>query len=257
MVDFSTHNISLDGTHKQLIDLNKDKKLFSVEFTITPHTLDLSKTYQIAVVSQSVLDGDNPIEFKEVNGIYKGNAKHDDQQSSYENFFLILKSSKQMKEMQVEVELTEIPDLQEAPKMHADSRVVKQDEGLDNLHSEIEPYVPKQKPKKEKNNNFFKYIILAAVLVIGGFMLYYFWKKSQKENKTALPIQLSEQKFSYDYPANKIETNYTENIFNPFSSKKSKKSPSIASPGSTKSSISYRDKRSGKSDSGESFIFED
>lgn len=256
MVDFSSSKISLDGKHKQLIDLNKDQTLFEAEFTITPHTLDLDKKYEIAVVSQSVLDTDE-ISFKEVNGIYKGDVKQDDQSSEYENFFLVINSSIPIKELIVDVAMRPIKVKQPVVERQPVVEVP--------IHEEVERVIENYEKKEVSfwSRNKVKIIICFFVLVAGGYLLYYFWKKNQNQTKTEtspisttpppsvgqLAPQLSERfsnmiKDSVKSPV--VPT--TEKLFNPFNRRKGRSPPSIASSGFSKSP---------GSDSGRSFVFEE
>jgi hypothetical protein len=252
MVDFSSSKISLDGKHKQLIDLNKDQTLFEAEFTITPHTLDLDKKYEIAVVSQSVLDTDE-ISFKEVNGIYKGDVKQDDQSSEYENFFLVINSAIPIKELNVDVAMRPIkvkqPVVVERPPVEQVP-----------VHEEAERVIEKYEKKKNGfwSRNKVKIIICFFVLVAGGYLLYYFWKKNQNKTttenmspvSTTLPqpaLQPLSEKFSNVMKESaKVPT--TEKLFNPFNRRKGRSPPSVASSGFSKSP---------GSDSGRSFVFEE
>jgi hypothetical protein len=245
MVDFTSSKISLDGKHKQLVDLNKTHKLFSAEFTITPHTLDLDRKYQIAVVSQNVLD-EGDIEFKTVNGIYTSSVKHTDDDSVYENFFLVIQSSHVMKDMQVEVTITPIESKKE-------EIVVQEAE-----EEHFQPSMPEER-KKEKlltPGRMFKLAICLFVIIGGCFLLYYFWKKNSEKAKTVVapPPASSIEKPTFSFgkdalQAKEMHSNLREetlfpkeNIFNPFSNKRSP-ALSIASKSS--------------SDSSESFVFED
>lgn len=253
MVDFSSSKISLDGKHKQLIDLNKDQTLFEAEFTITPHTLDLDKKYEIAVVSQSVLDTDE-IAFKEVNGIYKGDVKQDDQSSEYENFFLVINSAIPIKELNVEVAMRPIKVKQ---PVVVERQPVEQVPLREDAERVIEKY-------EKKNAGFWarnkvKIIICFFVLVAGGYLLYYFWKKNQNRTTSTTPVlealpspvvqaapALSERFSNMIKETKTVPT--TEKLFNPFNRRKGRSPPSIASSGFSKSP---------GSDSGRSFVFEE
>lgn len=241
MTEFSTHTITLDGKHKQLIDLNKDKKLFEAHFVITPHTLDLDKKYKLAVVSQSVLDGEDEIQFRDIVGIYRGDVKNDDPESKYENFFIVLQSLSQMKPVQIEVELQEILE------QNQEVQTQQETHELETYHQEVHEKAKSE--KSLKNKSVIKYVILFFVLVAGGYLLYYFWKKSKaqpevKSYLTAEPVQKPTHTFLKDQ--NMFST---EKVFNPFKNRKTR-SPSITSPGSVRSVDS-------KSSSNDSFVFEE
>lgn len=244
MVDFSTSKITLDGKHKQLIDLNKEERLFEAEFTVTPHTLDLDKKYEIAVVSQLLLDNDE-ITFKEVNGIYKGNVKHDSQDSEYENFFLVIKSNILMKDMVVEVSMKPIK-VQPQMVQQIPQPVVEDDDEL----CAMEKY---KKPEENFwSRNKVKLIILLFILIAGCYLLYYFWKKNQKAsvvpeiNQSSPPLQISEKFSSITRDAPSVKT--TDKLFNPFNRRRGRSPPSIASSGFSKSP---------GSESSKSYVFEE
>lgn len=231
-MDFSSSKIVLDGKHKQLIDLNKEHALFDAEFTITPHTLDFEKKYEIAVVSQSVLDNDE-ISFKEVSGIYQGNAKHDDPESNYENFFLVIRSSQKIRELNVDVSIKPIAK----PAVPKQEVVVREEESLDN---KIEKFYHET---DFWSKNRIKIIIAFFVIVAGCFLMYYFWKR--QKSAESVPTLPALQKINATLPpANNIST--TDKLFNPFKLRRSP--PSIASSNFSKSP---------GSDSGRSFVFEE
>ena len=253
MVDFSSSKISLDGKHKQLIDLNKDQTLFEAEFTITPHTLDLDKKYEIAVVSQSVLDTDE-IAFKEVNGIYKGDVKQDDQNSEYENFFLVINSAIPIKDLNIDIAMRPI-------KVKKPLVVEQQPVEQIPIHEEAERVIEKYE-KKDAGfwvRNKVKIIICFFVLVAGGYLLYYFWKNQNQTKSGTSPVletlpspvvqaapALSERFSNMIKESKTVPT--TEKLFNPFNRRKGRSPPSIASSGFSKSP---------GSDSGRSFVFEE
>jgi hypothetical protein len=245
MVDFSSSKITLDGKHKQLIDLNKDQTLFESEFTITPHTLDLDKTYEIAVVSQSVLDADEII-YKEVNGIYKGNVKHDDKSSEYENFFLVIKGSVPIKELIIEVVMKPIKIEQPSPSIETHERDVEETE-----KNNVECY---RERESFFSRNKIKIIICFFVLVAGCYLMYYFWKKNQTATKAStesitenIQLPLVSQKFEKFVKDTQLPVT-TEKLFNPFNRRKGRSPPSIASSGFSKSP---------GSESSKSFVFEE
>jgi len=239
-MDFLSSKITLDGKHKQLIDLNKEHGLFETEFTITPRTLDLDKKYEIAVVSQSILDSDE-ISFKEITGIYKGTARRDDPDAEYENFFLVLKSSVKINELTIEVSIKPI-----APPPKQQHKPVE--ESLEENHKDnekIERYTKEDFWSKNK----VKIIIALFVLIAGCFLMYYFWKKSQTPTTTATPML---PQLHYQFPA-KPESiaphiTTTEKLFNPFKKQMQRSPPSIASSKFSKSP---------GSDSSHSFVFEE
>uniref|UniRef100_A0A6C0KRZ8 Uncharacterized protein n=1 Tax=viral metagenome TaxID=1070528 RepID=A0A6C0KRZ8_9ZZZZ len=185
MSELITHKLGLDGTHKQLVDLNKDFTLFDTQFTITPHTLDLGKPYEIAVLSQTALDSDDEVKFKKVDGIYSGSVKNDNPQSSYQNFFLVLKSDEPFKEMKIDVDIHGMKTPEKRPT--SDELLYKQQMEMQQMQIEkfqqdaaAKAQVDAAKVTEKKQTSYLKFVIAFFVIIAGGYLMYYFYQKSKK-----------------------------------------------------------------------------
>jgi hypothetical protein len=182
MSEHTTHTLKLDGKHRQLVDLNKDYSNFETKYTITPHTLDLGKNFSIAVVSQSALDGDSAPKMTSVNGIYTNTVTVDDPNSQYENYFLILQSTEELREMKVDVEIRPLQQQQQAHDMN--KRIIGNERELDIIptRKEVGPELftqPLQAPPAKNRNLYYKILIALFLLIAGGFLAYYLYKKSK------------------------------------------------------------------------------
>ena len=163
----TTQKIVLNGQHQQLIDLNKELTNFVSEFVITPHIMDLDSEYHVSIVTQKHLDDGSPIDFKPMKGIFEGNIKIDG--NEYQNYFIIIKSDKPMREMNIKNTLTELPVYNDPPPI------------------KIEPQIPqnntiKESYTEESNNNLeIKIAVAIFVIALGGYMLYHFSKSNRKK----------------------------------------------------------------------------
>lgn len=72
---------------KQLIDLNKDKVNFELDFHVQSITND---PFDALVVTQEMLDSETPLEYQKANGVISGKIVSD--QNVYSNYFLLLKA---------------------------------------------------------------------------------------------------------------------------------------------------------------------
>jgi hypothetical protein len=187
MSEHTTHTLKLDGKHRQLVDLNKDYSNFETKYTITPHTLDLGKNFSIAVVSQSALDGDSAPKMTSVNGIYSNTITVDDPNSQYENYFLILQSTEELREMKVDVEIRPLQQQQQTHNIN--KRMIGNERELDiiPMRKEVEPELftqppPAPAPPAKNSNLYYKILIALFLLIAGGFLAYYFYKKSKNIN---------------------------------------------------------------------------
>lgn len=174
MTDFSTQKITLNGKHKQLVDLNKDKVNFNSEFTITPHILDIDKEYFATIATQTQLDNGEEIDFNKLSGIYTGSVKNDS--NEYQNYFLVIKSDAPMKEMSIENKLDEI-FLQPPPPPPPQPSTNEHYQRQKPTHADVERLMHQQS-KSQKNH--LKYIIAFFIVLVGCFLLYYFWKKGKE-----------------------------------------------------------------------------
>ncbi len=87
---------------KQLIDLNGDTVNFDLTFTATSKD---GSVFDILVVDQTMLDSNQPLEYKKANGTMSGNIVSD--KGVYQNYFLLLKSDNQC-ECEVVIDIKEI-----------------------------------------------------------------------------------------------------------------------------------------------------
>jgi len=72
---------------KQLIDLNKDKVNFELDFQVESMN---GVPFEALVVTQEMLDSETPLEYQKANGVISGKIVSD--KNIYQNYFLILKS---------------------------------------------------------------------------------------------------------------------------------------------------------------------
>jgi len=88
------------GKVRKLVDLNKNLINFNLDFAIQSDTKN--STFEIAVVTQDILDNNSPIEYqKATNGHISGNVKSDN--NKYNNYLIVMKSDE---DMDVSVDLT-------------------------------------------------------------------------------------------------------------------------------------------------------
>ena len=233
----TSQKITLNGKHQQLVDLNDDKTNFITEFTITPHTLDLEKTYYASVVTQSQLDNGDDIDFNKLNGIYKG--KVENRNNTYQNYFLAIKSDSQLKDVEIKVDLEELPFTGQQEREMIPP--------MEEMRAQPPPDTLQLPPKKDEGRLKLKYIIALFVIVCGGFLLYYFWKKGKNQEKETrkvttltFPVGREEPKRSISrvvIPEKRFESSSRKTRTEPprlF--KPSSPSPSIASVSSESSS---------------------
>jgi hypothetical protein len=201
MTDFSTQKITLNGKHKQLVDLNKDNVNFNSEFTITPHILDIDKEYFATIATQTQLDNGEEIDFNKLSGIYTGSVKNDS--NEYQNYFLVIKSDAPMREMSIENKLDEIvlqqPPQQSPPRPSTNEHYQRQKP----THADVERLMHQQ-TKSQKNH--LKYILAFFIVLVGCFLLYYFWKKGKdtQPKKFAMAPECSFPSNSLPLPSHNI-----------------------------------------------------
>ena len=90
------------GTIKKLIDLNGTSTNFELNFRVSNTE---GKKFYLVVVDQTTLDGESPLDYKEVTGSLSGNIVAD--KNVYQNYFLILKADEEI-DVNVELEFKEI-----------------------------------------------------------------------------------------------------------------------------------------------------
>jgi hypothetical protein len=176
----TSRKISLDGTHKQIIDLNEDMVNFVVEFTITPQQSDMEKPYEIAITTQEKLDAGVEAKFTQISGVFNKTIKNTT--GTYQNYCLMISSKTEIKDITIVTKLSEIAVEQPLAQPPAQRAPVQQVP-----HSGLlqEQEVPLPTPTHEHitNNDTgkkFKIIVGVLVVIIGGCALYYFWNKSKK-----------------------------------------------------------------------------
>ena len=160
----TSKKINLDGSHRQLVDLNGNVVNFNLEFIITPSSEDLDKPYEIAITTQETLDLNDNIKFATVKGQFRKNIVNTS--NEYQNYCVMLSSQKiPFTDMQIDINLKNLGVPEEKPKLHT---------------SELkQPLVPAQIERPIQT----KCILGAIVLVSGICLLYYFWTQNQKKNQ--------------------------------------------------------------------------
>lgn len=178
----TSRKISLDGTHKQIIDLNQDLVNFVVEFTITPQQSDMEKPYEIAITTQEKLDAGVEAKLTQVSGVFNKTIKNTT--GTYQNYCLMISSKIEIKDISIAIKLSEIaveqppappaPPVQQVPQGHVAQGSVLQEQAVPIPTPTHEHVVSNDTSKK------FKIIVGVLVVIIGGCALYYFWSKSKK-----------------------------------------------------------------------------
>jgi hypothetical protein len=181
----TSRKISLDGTHKQIIDLNEDMVNFVVEFTITPQQSDMEKPYEIAITTQEKLDAGVEAKFTQISGVFNKTIKNTT--GTYQNYCLMISSKTEIKDITIVTKLSEIAVEQPLAQPPAQRAPVQQVPQVQASHAGLlqEQEVPVPTPTHEHitNNDTgkkFKIIVGVLVVIIGGCALYYFWNKSKK-----------------------------------------------------------------------------
>ena len=179
----TSRKISLDGTHKQIIDLNEDMVNFVVEFTITPQQSDMEKPYEIAITTQEKLDAGVEAKFTQISGVFNKTIKNTT--GTYQNYCLMMSSKTEIKDITITIKLSEIAveqPLVQPPAPHAPVQQVSQASHAGLLQAQEVP-LPTPTHEHSTNNDTgkkFKIIVGVLVVIIGGCALYYFWNKSKK-----------------------------------------------------------------------------
>ncbi len=135
---------------KQLIDLNGDITNFELTFTATSKD---GSVFDILIVDQTMLDSNQPLEYKKANGTMSGNIVSD--KGVYQNFFLILKSDTNC-DCEVMIDIKEIE-----PKSTVDLTMNKRQ--------------PIQQGKPFSIN--WNYVVCAIIAVGGGYILWNVYNK--------------------------------------------------------------------------------
>ena len=143
-------SIDLDGTHQSMVDINLDLPHFTATLDIVPQSAD--DTYQIAVISQDDLD-EGKLNFDTVTGATS--SEMDITTGKYQNYYLILKSSDEMKGIDITIDLVE---------------------NIETLPSAVEKF---EEPSQSMLPKQWKYAVLGIVLVVGCVLLFKFYKKKK------------------------------------------------------------------------------
>jgi hypothetical protein len=180
----TSRKISLDGTHKQIIDLNEDMVNFVVEFTITPQQSDMEKPYEIAITTQEKLDSGVEAKFTQIRGVFNKTIKNTT--GTYQNYCLMISSKTEIKDITIVTKLSEIAVEQPLAQQAPVQQVPQVPQGQASQHVLLqEQAAPIPTPTHEHITNTdtgkkFKIIVGVLVVIIGGCALYYFWNKSKK-----------------------------------------------------------------------------
>lgn len=153
------------GQSKRLIDLNGETAYFSIDFRVTSNPP--GKVFHAVVVNQQVMDSDESLNFREVQGTISGNVKNDT--SGFQNYFLALKSDEPI-EVDVQITKTELPTPSPSAPAPAAQPAVQPN-----------PYHPVHHPvphKTKKSSGFpWKWVLIAVILIGGGILLYLMYNK--------------------------------------------------------------------------------
>jgi len=168
---------------KQLIDLNKDKKNFELDFQVESSD---GKHFDALVVTQEMLDSETPLEYQKAEGFISGKIVAD--KDIYQNYFLLLKSNEPV-ECKVMVNVKDIlPNLQQqqqVPQQKNDNFQQQKFRERDDLSL--------KKPKKNLGKKLFtlKNLIFVGLILLGAALIwyFYFYKKTDLKNDTPLALQ--------------------------------------------------------------------
>ena len=172
----TSKKINLDGSHKQLIDLNGEVVNFNLEFVITPSDADKDKPYEIAITTQDKLDANAEIKFATIKGQFRKNLVNTS--NNYQNFCLMINSDKPFKEsMQLDINIEDLGVPEPPPPQVR--------EHLPRVQQKV-PQTPTKPLETDSGNKKIKYILGGLVIIVGACLLYYFWKKSQKNTPSSV-----------------------------------------------------------------------
>ena len=168
---------------KQLIDLNKDKKNFELDFQVESSD---GKHFDALVVTQEMLDSETPLEYQKADGFISGKIVAD--KDIYQNYFLLLKSNEPV-ECKVMVNVKDIlPNLQQQENRLSPRQ--KNDNFQQQKFRERERNDDLKKPKKNLGKKWFtlKNLIFVGLILLGAALLwyFYFYKKTDVKNDTPL-----------------------------------------------------------------------
>ena len=158
-------NISLDGLHEQLVDINNGVREFSVVILVTPPEDEMDKEYNIGIGTQSQIDNKKEISFSAIKGVYKKSFSHSpvNPEGDPDVFYLIMSSQAPINNIKVRIDLVDNgPEKYAPPPKAADV---------------ARPPVPQKKASNKML--YLKCIIAVVILGIGAYFLYKFWKKTK------------------------------------------------------------------------------
>ena len=162
---------------KQLVDLNKDKVNFELDFQVESSE---GVPFEALVVTQEMLDSESPLEYQKANGIISGKIVSD--KNIYQNYFLILKSDTPV-ECKVMTNIKDIPaNLEQPPPQQM--RPPERRPQTNNLGMEKSPFLERREKKK---NSWFtlRNLCFVILFLIAVFLIWYFcfYKKSDNNSK--------------------------------------------------------------------------
>jgi len=183
-------NISLDGIHEQLVDINNGVREFSVVIFVTPPEGEMDKEYNIGIGTQSNIDNKKEISFSQIKGIYKKSFTHApvNPTGDPDVFYLIMSSQAPVNNIKVHIEL-----IDNGPETYTPPPKTRE--------QKVEPEVEK-KPANKKML-YIKFFIAIVMLTIGGYFLYKFWKKKDDKIPTA-PADVFKQSLKFAFPHTQV-----------------------------------------------------
>ena len=163
---------------KQLIDLNGKAVNFQVDFKAVSLS---NETFDALVVTQEMLDSNEPLSYQRAEGQINGQIKNDN--GVYNNYFLCMKSDKPM-EVEVSIRISPLPEQPEVQQQQSlQQQIISQNQY--NTEEDEAPII--KKPKKSKDINYYVMggVILLLTLLI-GFTIYYYMKPKEEISSTAI-----------------------------------------------------------------------
>ena len=163
---------------KQLIDLNGKAVNFQVDFKAVSLS---NETFDALVVTQEMLDSNEPLSYQRAEGQINGQIKNDN--GVYNNYFLCMKSDKPM-EVEVSIRISPLPEQPEVQQQQSlQQQIISQNQY--NTEEDEAPII--KKPKKSKDINYYVMggVILLMTLLI-GFTIYYYMKPKEEISSTAI-----------------------------------------------------------------------
>ena len=206
-----TYEISNTST---LVDLNQDITNFAAEFKVYPK--DKSKVYKIAVVDQTHIDN-SEIDYKDVTGDMGASVSWD--KGVYKNHYIALKSLEPV-EINVEIELKEIPKIEQppAPVQSPSLRNSSQKTYRNREHrvrfqegDQLSEQEEETQPTSSKFKNIWFKISIICLLIIGAILLWKFFSKSKKNQQTDT-VYTPQNPLSTNTPQSGGDSDYQSNL---------------------------------------------